>query len=78
MFFSVHSIYLFIYSFFLWLPQVDEVDGFHTNSILCMAIKNALGQVVGVAQLTNKLDGTPFNQNDENLFEVSLTAVHSQ
>jgi len=33
-------------------------------------IKNAKRQVVGVAQLVNKLDGTPFNKNDENLFEA--------
>lgn len=37
-----------------------------------MPIKNALGHIIGVAQLTNKLDGMPFNKNDENLFEVSL------
>jgi hypothetical protein len=37
-----------------------------------MPIKIARGQViVGVAQLINKLDGMPFNKNDENLFEVS-------
>jgi len=35
-----------------------------------MPIKNAQGNVTGVAQLTNKLDKTPFNKNDENLFEV--------
>ena len=26
---------------------------------------------LGVVQLLNKMDGKPFNQNDENLFEVS-------
>ena len=35
-----------------------------------MPIKNAVGAVVGVATLINKLDSTPFNKNDENLFEV--------
>ena len=50
--------------------QVDEESGFKTNSILCMPIKNAQGNVIGVSQLVNKLDGTPFNKNDENLFEV--------
>lgn len=41
-----------------------------------MPIKISRGQViVGVAQLINKLDGMPFNKNDENLFEVS-TVCH--
>ena len=36
-----------------------------------MPISNAQGCVVGVAQFVNKLDGTAFNRNDENLFEVT-------
>ena len=51
--------------------QVDEKTGFKTKSILCMPIKNAQNQVIGVCQFVNKLDGSPFNQNDENLFEVT-------
>ncbi|XP_064594905.1 dual 3',5'-cyclic-AMP and -GMP phosphodiesterase 11-like isoform X2 [Liolophura sinensis] len=52
-------------------PAVDELQGnFRTHSILCMPIKNACGQVIGVSQLVNKLDQTPFNKNDENLFEA--------
>ena len=35
-----------------------------------MPIKNSQGQVIGVSQFVNKLDGTPFDKNDENLFEV--------
>lgn len=54
--------------------QVD-VDGIRTRSILCMPIKSARGQVIGVAQLVNKLDGTAFTKNDENLFEVLLQTV---
>ena len=37
-----------------------------------MPIRNAQGRVIGVSQLVNKKDGTPFNKNDENLFEVSI------
>ena len=51
--------------------QVDESPGFRTKSILCMPLKNVSGHVIGVSQLVNKLDGTAFNKNDENLFEVS-------
>ena len=51
--------------------QADEGGGFRTRAILCMPIKNASGKVIGVSQLVNKLDGTTFTKNDENLFEVS-------
>ena len=51
--------------------QVDSA-GFKTRSILCMPIRNAQGTVIGVAQFVNKLDGTAFNKNDENLFEVHV------
>ncbi|KAL3875765.1 hypothetical protein ACJMK2_033683 [Sinanodonta woodiana] len=51
-------------------PQTDLETGYRTRSILCMPIRNAQGRVLGVAQLINKLDGMPFNKNDENLFEA--------
>lgn len=51
-------------------PTADEATGFKTKSILCMPIKNAAGRVMGVSQLINKKDGTPFTKNDENLFEA--------
>jgi len=50
--------------------QTDESDGFRTRSILCMPIRDASRHVIGVAQFVNKQDGSPFNKNDENLFEV--------
>ena len=53
-----------------WYLQADESDGFRTRSILCMPIRDASRHVIGVAQFVNKLDGSPFNKNDENLFEV--------
>ncbi|XP_070544781.1 dual 3',5'-cyclic-AMP and -GMP phosphodiesterase 11-like isoform X2 [Ptychodera flava] len=51
-------------------PKVDSDAGFQTRQILCMPIKNSSGAIVGVSQLVNKLDGMPFNQNDENFFEA--------
>ncbi|XP_021348961.1 dual 3',5'-cyclic-AMP and -GMP phosphodiesterase 11-like isoform X1 [Mizuhopecten yessoensis] len=50
--------------------KADEESSFVTKSILCMPIKNSSNRVIGVAQLTNKLDATAFNKNDENLFEA--------
>jgi GAF domain len=37
-------------------PSVDENTSFKHKSILCMAIKNSLGQIIGVIQLINKFD----------------------
>lgn len=36
--------------------SVDENSTFKHKSILCMAIKNSLGQIIGVIQLINKFD----------------------
>lgn len=55
-------------------PSVDEDNptGFKHKCILCMPIRNADRRIIGVSQLINKLNGRPFNKNDENLFEVRL------
>lgn len=37
--------------------SVDDGTFFKHKSILCMAIKNSLGQIIGVIQLINKFDG---------------------
>lgn len=37
--------------------SVDEGLCFKHKTILCMAIKNSLGQIIGVIQLINKFDG---------------------
>jgi hypothetical protein len=36
--------------------SVDDNASFKHKSILCMAIKNSLGQIIGVIQLINKFD----------------------
>ncbi|KAG5674252.1 hypothetical protein PVAND_004232 [Polypedilum vanderplanki] len=51
-------------------PSVDENTFFKHKSILCMAIKNSLGQIVGVIQLINKFDDLIFTKNDENFVEA--------
>ncbi|CAD5116850.1 DgyrCDS5694 [Dimorphilus gyrociliatus] len=50
--------------------KVDDETDFKTKSILCIPIKNAQDQVIGISQMVNKLDGTAFNKNDENLMEA--------
>ncbi|XP_055547758.1 dual 3',5'-cyclic-AMP and -GMP phosphodiesterase 11-like isoform X3 [Wyeomyia smithii] len=51
-------------------PSVDEGQGFHHKTILCMAIKNSLSQIIGVIQLINKFDELTFTKNDENFVEA--------
>lgn len=50
--------------------SVDDGQVFKHKSILCMAIKNSLGQIIGVIQLVNKFDNLVFTKNDENFVEA--------
>ncbi|KAL0117388.1 hypothetical protein PUN28_010311 [Cardiocondyla obscurior] len=50
--------------------SVDDGTGFRHRTILCMAIKNSSGQIIGVIQLINKFDDLPFTKNDENFVEA--------
>jgi putative ABC transport system ATP-binding protein len=49
-------------------PEVDKRTGFRTRSILSLPVKNQLGEVFAVAQLLNRKDGQPFDQDDEARF----------
>ncbi|KAI4457308.1 cyclic nucleotide phosphodiesterase [Holotrichia oblita] len=51
-------------------PNVDDGSNFKHKNILCMAIKNSTGQIIGVIQLINKFDDLPFTKNDENFVEA--------
>lgn len=48
--------------------EVDKQTGFRTRSILCLPIKNLGGEVFAVAQLLNRKDGQPFDEEDEQRF----------
>ncbi len=45
-------------------PKTDELTGYKTRFVMCMPIPDKSGKALGVAQMLNKLDGTPFNAND--------------
>lgn len=47
-------------------PAVDLRSGYRTKSILCVAMRDSVGEISGVMQLLNKQDG-PFMQVDEEL-----------
>ncbi len=52
--------------------SVDEQTGFVTHSILCVPIKNAKGETMGVAQTLNKKNGR-FNRSEMALFEAMVS-----
>uniref|UniRef100_A0AAX7UZL1 Phosphodiesterase n=1 Tax=Astatotilapia calliptera TaxID=8154 RepID=A0AAX7UZL1_ASTCA len=55
--------------------EIDKLTGYKTQSILCMAICNSDGEVIGVVQAINKNPiGTPFTEDDE---KVRLSACYS-
>ncbi|KAL8567859.1 hypothetical protein ACOMHN_058981 [Nucella lapillus] len=53
--------------------EIDRQTGYLTHSILSMPIVNYEGEVIGVAQIINKISGNhEFNQQDEDLFRKYL------
>lgn len=45
--------------------DIDVQTGYRTKALLCMPIKDVSGDVVGVAQVINKLNHERFTENDE-------------
>ena len=52
---------------------MDGATDCHPSSILCVPIRSSQDQTIGVIQLFNKLDDTPFNMADEKILEVGRT-----
>uniref|UniRef100_UPI00398EE5E2 dual 3',5'-cyclic-AMP and -GMP phosphodiesterase 11A isoform X1 n=1 Tax=Pristiophorus japonicus TaxID=55135 RepID=UPI00398EE5E2 len=50
--------------------EADQISGFHTRSVLCVPIWNSGHQIIGVAQVLNRLDGKSFDDDDQRLFEA--------
>ena len=51
-------------------PVVDTVWRFKTKALLCMPIRNRESRIIGCAQIANRLDNQPFDENDEQLFQA--------
>lgn len=45
--------------------EIDLQTGYRTKALLCMPIKDSSGDVIGVAQVINKLNCERFTENDE-------------
>ena len=50
--------------------EVDLVTGFKTNSLLAVPFKNKENVTIGVLQVSNKIDATPFSKKDEGLLKL--------
>ncbi|XP_054594175.2 dual 3',5'-cyclic-AMP and -GMP phosphodiesterase 11A [Nothobranchius furzeri] len=50
--------------------EADRASGFHIRSVLCVPIWNRTHQIIGVAQILNRLDRKTFNDADQRLFEA--------
>ena len=48
-------------------PAIDKQTGYHTQSILCMPIRNLEHKIIGVFQILNKEGGKYFTNEDEDL-----------
>uniref|UniRef100_A0A914CD54 Phosphodiesterase n=1 Tax=Acrobeloides nanus TaxID=290746 RepID=A0A914CD54_9BILA len=48
-------------------PKVDQRTGFVTRNILCFPIKDSSGNLVGVAELCNKIGKPSFTKHDEQI-----------
>lgn len=53
--------------------ELDIITGFKTTALLAVPLKNKEGKVIGVFQLNNKEDNTPFNTRDEGLLKLLAT-----
>ncbi|CAL1544102.1 unnamed protein product [Lymnaea stagnalis] len=55
-------------------PRIEHEDetvkGIRTRSVLCKPVRNRHFQIIGVAQVVNRIDGLPFDDHDDLLFEA--------
>lgn len=52
---------------------IDQKTGYRTKSVLCMPIKDSFGEVIGVAQIINKIVNRTeqtFDANDEKVCAI--------
>lgn len=56
---------------------VDMVTDFRTHTLLVVPLKNNSGKVLGVFQVANKADGSPFDKKDEGILLLLATLAAS-
>ncbi len=50
-------------------PEVDQQTNFETRTILCVPVRDGSGEILGVAQALNKIDGK-FTEEDQHYLEL--------
>jgi sigma-B regulation protein RsbU (phosphoserine phosphatase) len=53
--------------------EFDKKTNFRTKAILCMPITTRKGELIGVIEVLNKIDGGEFGERDEKLLEALCT-----
>lgn len=60
--------------------DIDMLTGYRTKTLLCMPIKDSSGDVIGVAQVINKLNSDRFTENDEKVratrFKLNIPFIY--
>ena len=52
---------------------MDEFTGYTTQSVLCVPLKGAGNEILGVIEIMNRRSGMPFNRQDQELLESIAT-----
>lgn len=55
--------------------EIDLQTGYRTKALLCMPIKDSSGDVIGVAQVINKLNCERFTENDEKVHDQRMLKI---
>jgi len=58
-------------------PEIDRKTGYHTRNLLCSPMRNKLGEIIGVFQVLNKLEGA-FNAEDEVMLDAISAIAATQ
>jgi adenylate cyclase len=59
----------------IFKKEIDEIPGYHTNTLLCMPVLSSKNEVVAVVQLLNKAGDIPFNSEDEGRFKDFAASI---
>lgn len=59
---------------FTWQKEQVDETGWKIKNVLSLPIVNKKEEIVGVATFYNRKDGKPFDDNDEQITEVTLFA----
>jgi CheY-like chemotaxis protein len=58
----------------MFIKEIDNQTGFITRNIMCVPIRNLLGEIVGAFEMLNKKDGV-FNKSDEDFLNILAVSI---